>query len=152
MSILHLSINAGNPERVARFLAFVLGGRAMPFPPFPNSWVAFTAQDDGSAIEVYPLTHALSPGKDRIACDAGNPVSDITFVHAAIASPLGRSAIIDAAEVEGWLARLCNRGPFECVEVWLEDRLLVEVLDPEMREDYRRGMTAENWAHMFGLE
>ena len=152
MGILHLSINAADPERVSRFLAFVLGGRALPFPPFPNCWIAFTAQDDGSAIEVYPLTHVLSAGRDQIACEVGKPVSDITFVHAAIASPLGRSAIIDAAEAEGWLARKCNRGAFECIEVWLEDRLLLEVLDPEMQEDYRRGMTAANWAQMFDLE
>ena len=151
MSILHLSINAGDPERVSRFLALVLGGRAMPFPPFPDCWIAFTAEDDGSAIEVYPLTHVLSPGKDQIACEVGKPVPDRTFAHAAIASPLARSAIIEAAEAEGWLARICTRGPFDCVEVWLGGRLLVEVLDPEMQEDYRRGMTAANWARMFGL-
>ena len=152
MSILHLSINAEDPERVALFLAHVLGGRAMTFPPFPDCWIAFTAQDDGTAIEIYPLTHVICAGPDQIACEVGKPVSDRTFVHAAIASPHDRSMIIEAAEAEGWLARICNRGPFDCVEVWLEGRLLVEVLDPEMQEDYRRGMTAANWARMFGLD
>ncbi|WP_165606514.1 hypothetical protein [Yoonia litorea] len=48
---------------MARFLARLMGGRAMPFPPFPDSWIAFTEQDDGSAIEVYPLTHTLYAGE-----------------------------------------------------------------------------------------
>lgn len=151
MSLLHVSINAEDPEHVAGFLAQLMGGRALPFPPFPDSWIAFTERDDGSAIEVYPLTHTLRAGEAQIACDVGAPVAGRTFVHAAIASPLTRVRITEQADAEGWLARTCNRGPFECVEVWLENRLLVEVLDPAMQEDYRSGMTADRWAAMFGL-
>lgn len=152
MGILHLSINAWDAERVAGFLASILGGRAMPFPPFPGCWIAFTQEDDGSAIEVYPTTHVLALGKEQIACEIGLPIGGPTFVHAAIASPLERTRIIEIAEEEGWLARICDRGPFECVEVWLEGRLLVEVLDPAMQREYRAGMSTSNWARMFGLE
>lgn len=42
-------------------------------------------------------------------------------------------------------------GPFKCVEIWLEDRLLVEVLDLAMQRDKANGMTARNWRAMFGL-
>ena len=151
MSLLHVSINADEPERVARLVATLLGGQAMPFPPFPDSWIAFTAEDDGTAIEVYPTTHVLTAGAHTIACEVRQRNAAPTFAHAAVGSPLDRSRIIELAEAEGWLARICDRGPFECVEVWLEDRLLVEVLDPAMQADYRRGMTASNWAGMFGL-
>ncbi|WP_090202817.1 hypothetical protein [Yoonia litorea] len=82
----------------------------------------------------------------------GEPVNGQTFVHAAIRSALTETEITKMADAEGWPARTCNRGPFQCVEVWLENLLLVEVLDPAMQDDYARGMTAGNWARMFGLE
>ncbi len=152
MSLLHVSISAVEPERVARFLAEVLGGPALPFPPFPNSWIAFTQADAGTAIEVYPLTHVLTVGERQVACDVRNEDPEPSFAHVSIASSLDAGEIIGLAEREGWLARICDRGPFACVEVWLEGRLLVEVLDPAMQRDYRAGMTAENWAAMFGLD
>lgn len=128
-----------------------LGGRHLPFPPFPDCWIAFTAADDGTALEVYPLTHVLTAGPDQVNCEVNAPDAKASFVHAALSSHLDRSETLERAASEGWSKRLCNRGPFECVEVWLEDRLLVEVLDSQMQEDYRRGMTAANWAEMFGL-
>lgn len=151
MALLHMSISAREPERVAAFLATVLGGRHLPFPPFPNSWIAFAEQDDGTAIEVYPLTHRLVDGGETIACEVGEADAQSTFVHAAIGSPLPRDAILQLADAEGWLARICSRGPFECVEVWLESRLLIEVLDLEMQRDYGANMTMDNWQKMFGL-
>lgn len=151
MSILHLSINANDPEDVANFLANVMGGTAMPFPPFPDCWIAFAAEDDGTAVEVYPTTHVLEAGTEQISCEIKAPDVRPTFVHAALCAKLSGSEIISLASEKGWIARVCNRGPFECVEVWLENRLLVELLDADMQKDYRDGMTAENWASMFGL-
>lgn len=151
MTLLHVSISAENPKQCAGFLATLLGGQALPFPPFPDSWIAFAGQDDGTAIEVYPLTHRLMIGTETIACEAGSPDRRPTFAHVAIASGLDRAEIITLGESEGWVTRICDRGPFACVEVWLEDRLLVEVLDPAMQRDYARGMTVRNWRAMFGL-
>ncbi|WP_209428041.1 hypothetical protein [Pararhodobacter sp. SW119] len=151
MALLHVSITADDPERVSRFLANLLGGQALPFPPFPDSWIAFAAQDDGTAIEVYPLTHRLKAGSQTITCEAGRPDAGATFAHVAVASTLDRSEILRIGAAEGWVTRICNRGPFECVEIWLEDRLLVEVLDAAMQRDYAQGMTAQNWRAMFGL-
>ncbi len=151
MSLLHLSISADDCQGVANFLARVMGGKAMPFPPFPDCWIAFTAKDDGTAIEVYPTTHVLKAGPDQISCEISKPDATPTFVHAAICAQLKRTEIIALASSKGWISRICNRGPFECVEVWLENRLLVELLDEDMQKDYRAGMTASNWASMFGL-
>ncbi|XWN33439.1 MAG: hypothetical protein ROR55_10365 [Devosia sp.] len=151
MSLLHVSISAGDPEHVATCLARLMGGKSMPFPPFPGCWIAFGENDDGTAIEVYPTTHTLHAGAMQIACEVGEPNTAPTFVHAAIASPLSEGDILALAKHEGWRARTCDRGPFQCVEVWLEDRLLVEVLDPQMQQNYRAGMTMANWAKMFAL-
>ena len=152
MAILHLSISAAEPERAARVLARVLGGRALPFPPFPHCWIAFAAADDGTAIEVYPQTHTLRPGPHQIDCGGGAPDTAPTCAHAAVASPLDRTEILDIAGAEGWTGRICNRGPFACVEIWIEDRVLIEVLDPAMQADYRAGMTMAGWSRMFGLD
>lgn len=151
MALLHVSISAKEPGRVAASLATLLGGEALPFPPFPDSWIAFGGEDDGTAIEVYPLTHRLKIGPETIACEAGPPDDGPSFVHVAIRSALDREDIVDLGAAEGWVTRICNRGPFDCVEIWLEDRLLVEVLDPSMQRDYANGMTARNWRAMFGL-
>lgn len=151
MSLLHLSISADTPEEVATFLAQVMGGVAMRFPPFPDCWIAFAEQDDGTAIEVYPTTHVLEAGPEQISCEIKKRDAKPTFAHVAVCATLERSEVVCLAEGRGWLARICDRGPFECVEVWLENRLLVELLDAEMQRDYREGMTAENWAAMFGL-
>ena len=151
MSLLHLSISANDPQNVATFLAEVMGGAAMPFPPFPDCWIAFAAEDDGTAIEIYPTTHVLEDGPDQISCEIKERDATSTFVHAAVGSQLKRSKIMALALAKGWTSRICNRGPFDCVEVWLENRLLLELLDAEMQKDYRDGMTAANWASMFGL-
>ena len=124
MSLLHLSINANDPQEVATFLAQAMGGIAMPFPPFPDCWIAFAEPDDGTAIEVYPTTHVLEAGAEQVSCEIRAPDADSTFVHAALCSTLDRSDIISLATERGWIARTCNRGPFECVEVWLENRLI----------------------------
>jgi len=152
MALLHLSISASDPQRVAVFLASLLGGQALLFPPFPDSWIAFAGQDDGTAIEVYPLSHRLRIGPDAVACEAGAPDSNPTFAHVAIRSTLSREELLALGAAEGWVTRVCDRGPFECVEIWLENRLLVEVLDPAMQRDYARGMAVTNWKAMFSLD
>jgi hypothetical protein len=152
MALLHVSISAEDPARVAAFLATLLGGEALPFPPFPDAWIAFAGQDDGTAIEVYPLTHRLKIGPETIACETGAPDDGPSFAHVAIRSALGREEILALGTAEGWVTRVCDRGPFQCVEIWLENRLLVEVLDPAMQQAYAEGMTTRNWRAMFGLD
>ena len=120
-------------------------------PPFPDSWIAFAAADDGTAIEVYPTTHILTPGPDQINCDVVARDAAPSFAHFALCTVLKRGEILDIAEDKAWTARVCDRGPFACVELWIENRLLVEVLDAQMQSDYRAGMTAAHWASMFGL-
>ncbi len=151
MSILHLSITAADPEDVAKFLADIMGGKALPFPPFPDSWIAFAEKDNGTAIEVYPLTHTLIAGPDQVTCKVGDMDPSSTFAHIALGSVLSQQDLLNKAHQKGWTTRACNRGPFECVEIWLENRVLIEALDKDMQRDYRAGMTMENWAAMFGF-
>ncbi|WP_281825661.1 hypothetical protein [Jannaschia rubra] len=152
MTLLHLSLAARSPEAMARSLARLMGGRALPFPPCPNAWIAFAAADDGTAVEVYPAGTRVLRGAETVAFAAGPPRRDTSATHLAIASPLSVEQIEALARDCGWTARICDRGPFSCVEVWTGEDLLIEVLDAGMLRDYRREMTAGNWRAMFGLE
>jgi len=152
MSLLHMSIAAADPARAARVLAQALGGRALSFPPCPGAWIAFTAADDGSAIEVYPGDARIERGPETIAFVADRPDSAPSFAHLAIATPLAPEAVLEIGAAEGWTTRICNRGPFDCVEMWVENRILIEFLSPGMQADYATGMTYANWRAMFGLK
>jgi len=151
MRLLHLSIGAAAPETVANVLARLMGGRALPFPPCPGAWIAFASEDDGTAVEVYPASARVEAGPDTIAFTEAPPDAGPAATHLALATPLSAEEVLKIGAAEGWRARICDRGPFACVELWVENRLLVEVLDPEMLGDYRAGMTAEHWQRMFGM-
>ncbi|ABI93329.1 hypothetical protein CEP88_00145 (plasmid) [Roseobacter denitrificans] len=94
MSLLHLSIYANDPESVATFLAQLMGGVAMPFPPFPDCWIACAAEDDGIAIEVYPTTHVLEAGVEQVSCEIKTRDASSTFVHVALCAILSSSEIV----------------------------------------------------------
>ncbi len=145
-----MSINARDPKIVGKTLAQIMGGKCMPFLPFPDSWIAFAQQDDGTAIEVYPLEHRLEPGNSQVQCAKGETDNGTTFAHIALATWLATDDILAIGSKHGWTSRLCNRGPFECVELWLENRLLIEILTPQMQAQYHANMKMADWAAMFG--
>ncbi|MEM9754390.1 MAG: hypothetical protein AAF914_00270 [Pseudomonadota bacterium] len=151
MSLLHVSIGAARPERVADILAQILGGPALPFPPCPGAYIAFTAADDGTAVEIYPATARVAQGRRTIEFATAPTPAAAGPVHVALSSPLPADQICGIGARAGWTARICSRGPFSCVELWVENATLIEVLDPEMLKDYRSGMTAASWRAMFGL-
>ena len=152
MTLLHASVAARAPAAMARTLARLLGGPALPFPPCPGAWIALSAADDGTAVEVYPAGTRLTQGRETLEFKPGAPRRSATATHLAIASPLTVAEITQVIEAAGWTSRPCDRGPFTCIEVWTGEGLLIEVLDAAMLADYRRGMTAANWHTMFGLE
>ena len=151
MTLAHLSTDAADPEHVAHVLAQIMGGDALPFPPCPGAFIAFDAGDTGTAIEVYPLGMQVQRGPDQIAFVQGTPSTNAIAAHVCLASPLSEAQLLEIGAENGWTARTCNRGPFACVEIWLENRVLLEALDPAMTADYRRNMSAAHWRAMFGL-
>lgn len=143
--IFHISIPAREPQVAAEALAEITGGRAFPFHPVDGAQIVFYGDANGLAIEVYPEDAVLSAGPTMLAAGSANAPARTGF-HAAIASPLDEARIMQIASNRGWLARRCNRGPFELIEMWIDNRLLIEVLGPDMQADYRAAMTPENWA------
>lgn len=145
----HISIPAEDPRRVAEVLAELWGGCVLPFLPTSGgyaaeSYVAFARDDQGTAIEVYPLGTELIPGQEDEQADARKNahVSRYTATHAAISVAISREQVEQIGAREGWRVLHCTRGLrsnrdfFEVLEFWLENRLMIELLTPEMSQQY----------------
>jgi hypothetical protein len=150
--IFHVSIAADEPQRTARFIAELWGGKAYPFPPVAKgSWVATAGDDRNSTVEVYPRgTELHLAGEESQVLDrSAAPVRNGPF-HAAIATDLSIDEVETLAEREGIVARVCQRAPFRVIEVWLDGCQMIEVLTPEMQREYLVNATAAKLEAMFG--
>jgi hypothetical protein len=142
----HVSIAARSPEKVAKVLAELLGGYAGPFVgPFPGAWVVYQEDEFGSGIEVYQEQTALVPGVGDAETDfvvADSPPAATAF-HALVSTKRDRETIERIGAREGWRTRHFWRGPagmrvFELYEVWVENRVLLEVATEDMLAGYLR--------------
>ena len=165
----HISFGVNNPEKVANILAELWGGVAMPFPPSPGGYVVFADDGRGSMVEIVPLDVNLIPGtglpdeasfnKETITDDfeatfvAENEASLFGSVHLNINSPLDEDSIKAIAKREGWRCFTANRGRgmFQLIELWVENRFLIEVHTPEMAEVYQNTVNPENWAAFLNM-
>jgi hypothetical protein len=136
--LFHISIAAERPKQAARLVAELWGGRAYPFPPVAQgSWIAMAGDERGSAIEVYPLGTELHLGEGESAVRPRvGPVSRNGPVHVAIATALDVDAVKAIAKRFGAPAKVCARGPFHVIELWVEGRFMIEVLTPRMQAEY----------------
>jgi hypothetical protein len=114
-------------------------------------------------IEVYPAPTVLEPGKggdgptfvDTVKSGAGAPPALSAF-HALISVPLEREEIERIGAREGWLTKHIGRGApgrppvFHVIEVWVENRLLLEVASREMAAGYAQVLQFEPLDQHFG--
>jgi len=148
----HFSIPARDPVTVATVLAEMIGGRAFRFPgPLPWATMAVSGDPHGTMIEVYPDTVAMARG------DGDAPVSyipvpaDDRFMpfHVLLSVPLDSAAIEAIGNRAGWRTRLFGRAApglppvFHVIEVWVEDRILLEVVPADMIGVYEAYMQPE---------
>ncbi|MFB2770393.1 hypothetical protein ACE1AT_14045 [Pelatocladus sp. BLCC-F211] len=136
----HISVSAKNPQHVAQVLAKVLKGQLAPFPPHPGSYIVFPGDEYGTAVEVYPLGSEILPGTaPNEQCkfvNSDNP-SSFTATHAAISVSVTQEEIEQIGMSEGWRVVRCNRDSlFDVIEFWVENRLMIELLTPEMASQY----------------
>ncbi|MBW4432709.1 MAG: hypothetical protein KME28_13490 [Pelatocladus maniniholoensis HA4357-MV3] len=136
----HISVSAKNPQLVAQTLAKVLKGQAAPFPPHPGSYIVFPGDEHGTAVEVYPLGSEIVPGtapdEQCMFVHNDNP-SMFTATHAAISVPVTQEEIEQVGMSAGWRVVRCNRDSlFDVMEFWVENRLMIELLTPEMASQY----------------
>ena len=163
--IAHFSIPVRDPEGVARVFGRIIDGTVMPFPVVPGAWVAIANDGSGLGVEAVPETSAHHPGKGvsdgRVAAGPvvmpwetqilqdGDP-QDASGYHVAVTTKLSVDEILALGRERGWRAVHCDRGGvFDLVELWIENRALVEVLPPEGTARYHAFYTPEVAGRMF---
>lgn len=149
--IAHFSIPARDPRATAEVFGRLIDGAVMPFPVVQGAWVAIARDGSGSGVEVVPAATAHHMGQGEAGEALGGPVvmpwetqirqdgetDDASGFHVAITSKLSADEIIAIGREQGWRAVHCDRGGvFDLVELWVDNRSLVEVLPPEGTRRY----------------
>ena len=150
--ILHVSLPADDCEIVARTLAELVDGRALPFPPGgPTAWNVWS-KDERVQIGVTPRGAVMVPGPAGVEWTQAEHLARAAESHLAVCVDRSAAELVAIAERAGWPARIFDRGGFfHVVEVWIEGAYLIELLDPSFTEEYARSMNTANWCRVFGL-
>jgi hypothetical protein len=150
--IFHAALPSDDPQQAARTFARMLGGAAMPFPPGPDSWMAWSA-DGMTELEFMPRGLYFVPGESEVDIRPAETMARNSDWHVAIGTVVPAEEILKIAAEAGWPAKVCQRGSFfRCIEVWIDGAALIEVLDPTMTAEYRASMTPANWRKVFGVD
>jgi hypothetical protein len=138
----HISLDAKHPKHVATVLAEIMGGQIVPAPPNfrPDSWFVLAHDQHGTLIEILPLGTEMWPDEIEAGFHAGTSAPYVA-THAYISVQTSAETLQQIGEREGWMARVCDRGPFDLVELWIENRQLLEFAPPEMSAKYLALMT-----------
>ncbi len=140
----HVSIEADDPMKVATVIAKLMGGKAREGFPFKHSCAAFSGDEYGTMIEVWQRGQVVAipksgPGKFEIS--HSDSLQEYQAFHTALSVQLEDDEIMAIAKKAGWETAVRGNGAFSVVEVWLENRLLLEVLSPTQAKNYLRVMT-----------
>lgn len=143
----HISLAVNNPLHVARVIAELWQGQALPFPAHPGSYFTVSLDQYGTAIALMPKGTVLKPGSSFEAVRFSNPDPDATgytATHVNIAVPISEAQIYEIANREGWRAVRCQHGGLELIEFWIENEILLELLPPTLMEQYLIMVQPEN--------
>ena len=139
MSLIHhYSIAVQDTRHVAEVLRELFRGTITSFGPYQDSWIVWFGDVHGSGIELYPAgTETIPDAGDGQASFRAYPLaSGFTATHAAISIDRSREEIFTIASDNGWRALELSRGTFHVIEFWIENRVMIELLTPDMTSDY----------------
>ena len=145
----HFSMPAREPFKVAKVLAHLIGGRAYRFPgPLPGAAMAVSGDRHGTMIEIYPEAIVMAPGQGEhpVVYQSQPAERDHAGFHALLSVPLDRAAIERIGAEAGWRTRFFSRAApglppvFHVIEVWVENRFLLEVVPADLIEVYEAYM------------
>ena len=134
----HFSIPAENPRHVAGVLAELFDAGFEKFNACPNAFMVYLGDEHLSELEVLPLGTELLPDPDGGEVNFKNnlPASQFVAFHALISTRRREQEINEIAQREGWRASRLSRGSFEVIEFWIENRVMLELMTPEMTSMY----------------
>lgn len=140
----HVSFAADEPRQAADVLARLIGGRVSRFGPWPGGFIAWSPDGAGTAIEVYPTGTELSPdlqgGQAKFTHNYFAQRG--TATHAALSVDRTEAEIADLGAEFGWHVSKQDRGGFDVVEFWVENRVMLEVMTPAMLTRYLQVVNA----------
>jgi hypothetical protein len=134
----HYSIPVQDTKHVAEVLCELFEGAITPFGPYQNSYIVWFGDQYGSGIELYPAGTEMIPdaGDGQANFRHNASASGFTATHAAISIDRSREEILKFASDNGWRALELSRGTFNVIEFWIENRVMIELLTPDMARDY----------------
>lgn len=132
----HIAVSVENPIRVAKVLAELMNGQFFEFPLCPGAYVAIAGDAHGTAVEVLPKNSVWIPGSIEAEVKPEAEMPKYAPVHAALSVSVSREMVEEIGAREGWLVRYCDRGPFQLIELWIENTLLFELVTQEMAANY----------------
>lgn len=145
--IAHFSIPARHPEAAAAVFARIMDAVVLPFPPVAGGWMVVCRDGSGMGVEVLPETTAILRGEEEGEASvfgfSSARLRHDGAIHVALTSKLSVAEIIALGEEQGWRAVHCDRGPFDLVELWVDNRIMIEVLAPEGTARYLAAATPE---------
>lgn len=134
----HYSISVCDTKYVADVLANLLNGTVTRFAPHMDSYIVWLGDEHGTAIELFPSGTEMIPdtanGQAHFVLHAGH--SGFSATHAAISTECSKEEIFKVATEVGWKALELSRGGFNVIEFWIENKVMVELLTPDMAKDY----------------
>lgn len=142
MKIHHFTIPAREPERVARVLAEIVGGRVIPLPHPHGNLMVYAGDADGSVIEVWPAaTRIDETTQDLVTSDL--PLPAAWPHHAYVTTEACDSErILAIFQREGWFAERVRNGPphasFSLVRGRIENQICIELGGSDMRAEYEQ--------------
>ena len=125
-------------------MAEILKGEVSAFSPVEGGFIVVCDDAPRTAVEVYPFSAEMMPGEGNDAARFIHDASPSEYspTHAAISVTLEANEILNIADREGWRAVICERGgSFHVIEFWLENRQMLELLTPEMAQEYLKSMS-----------
>lgn len=146
--IAHFSIPARNPQSTAELFARIIDGVVAPFHVVDGAWMVLARDGSGSGVEVIPDTTVIATGEGAVdgaqfAAAPPEALAGLTAIHFALTSALSTEEVIALGQAEGWRAVHADRGPFDLVELWIDNRIMVEVLPPAGAARYMASVQAQ---------
>ena len=106
--------------------------------------MAMSGDAHGSMIEVYPdrATLDIPTSDDQVVFGENQAPPQNWPFHMLLSVPRSREEVESIGAREGWRAKTFGRGMkghkpfFHVIEIWVENRLMIEVAPPEMAREY----------------
>ncbi len=149
--IFHVSIPADDPERVARVIAEIWRTEYFAFV-FPGSFIVIPDDERGTEIEVLRRGDEQVPAQMEVGLRRNGAPSPYSEIHVNMATRLGEQELLALANREGWIARVCDRKFFRLIELWIENRFLIELMTEAEVLRYRTFMSTANWRAAIAAE